>query len=415
MFNTVTSLAALSALAAITSAQALPDNQVPFIGAGVLHNNDPALKNYTTKFRPPFENSVYGGYYSWEVNNNTVAIANFSSWTAPSSSLVKYPFFIINEGDPKPLNLTTSFSQKCRGTTCGCLDHQNFKKILVILFENEVYNWTMGDPWWQLAARRGKLLTNSHGITHPSLPNYAAMAAGDFFGLANEDFYNINATTIYDLLDAKNIDFATYVEWYNQEATERGPHDCNNYVTYGPIDSTNPQWHSQIYRRLDVPPLLFSTYTSNYTRCSKIYNATTKFDEDVFSKTLPPFSWYVPDMLHNGHDPESDSDYAHQSTTSGMWLNSFLDMYLPALTEQETLVVAIFDEATWQNDDDSSPNNNNQMATILFGHGIEANTKNDTYFTQYGLLRGVIDNFGLGSLGRNDTNATNGNLYDFIN
>ncbi|KAK9369483.1 hypothetical protein V1509DRAFT_619557 [Lipomyces kononenkoae] len=278
------------------------------------------------------------------------------------------------------------------------------------MFENEVFNWTMGDPYWKVLATRGKLLTNSHAITHPSLPNYAAIVAGDFFGVENEDWYNYNVSTIYDLLDLAGVDYATYAEWYTPLATSRGPNDCNNYPFPGPLDGTNLRWSSPVYRRLDVPPLLFTTYTSNYTRCSKIYNATAQFDSDVFSHSLPPYSFYVPDMLHNAHDPEADSDYAHQSTTGGIWLNAFLDLYLPALTAQGTLVVLTFDEATWPNNSDSIPNNNNQIATLLFGAGITPNTTDDTYITHYGVLRGSITKFGLGSLGRNDTNATNGDL-----
>ncbi|KAL1985255.1 hypothetical protein VTN96DRAFT_8054 [Rasamsonia emersonii] len=401
---------ALLALSACAAGQSLPDSKVPFIGGGVYKADDPKLANYTFQFKPPFANANYGGYYSWQVNNNTVAITNFTGYTAPPDSLTKYPFFLISEGKPKAINPNPSDKAR-RDDEHG----QKFQKILHIIFENEYYGWTMSDPWWQLLARRGKLLTNSHGITHPSLPNYAAMVAGDFFGIANEDFYHINATTVYDLLDAKGLDYATYVEWYNPAETQRGPNDCNNYVTYGPMDNTNPEWVSQIYRRLDTPAMLFTTYTTDYRRCSKIYNATDKFDADVRSHSLPAYSFYVPDMLHNGHDPESDSDYVHQSTTSGMWLNAFLDMYLPALQEQGTLVVATWDEATWTNDSDSIPNNNNSIATVLFGHGITPNTKDDTYITHYGLLRGVIHNFGLGSLGRNDTNATNGDLYALVN
>ncbi|KAF7157244.1 hypothetical protein CNMCM5623_001367 [Aspergillus felis] len=409
--------AALVALAALASGQnALPAAQVPFIGGGVLQKNDPRLANYTFVYRPPFDPEVYGGYYHWSVNNETVAVANFTGYDAkdgysiPDDSYTMYPFFSVGEKNPRGINQTPLFKPKEE----DCDKDPKFKKILHIIFENEVFSWTMADPYWQLLARRGKLLTNSHGVTHPSLPNYAAFLAGDVFGLAKEDFYNIDATTIYDLLDVKGIDYATYVEWYSPAATKRGPLDCNNYIFNGPIDSTNPNWSSQSYRRLDVPALLFSTYTSEYERCAKIYNATERFADDVKSGKLPAYSYYVPDMLHNGHDPNSDSDYVHQTTTSGSWFNAFLDLYLPELEKQGTLVVATFDEATWQNDDDTTPNNNNQIVTLLFGAGVTPNTKDDSYITHYGVLRGAIQNFGLGSLGRNDTNATNGNLFDLV-
>ncbi|KAF7167907.1 hypothetical protein CNMCM6106_003277 [Aspergillus hiratsukae] len=423
MFTTSAALVALATLA--SSQQALPADDVPFIGGGVLQRNDPRLANYTFVYRPPFDPAVYGGYYQWAVNNETVAIANFTGYDAqdgyfiPDGSYTMYPFFSVGEKNAKGINPSPLFKEdegkgKGKGKGARGGETQKFKKILHIIFENEVFSWTMADPYWQLLARRGKLLTNSHGITHPSLPNYAALLAGEVFGMANEDFYNIDATTIYDLLDVRGIDYATYVEWYTPAVTKRGPLDCNNYIFNGPIDSTNPNWASQVYRRLDVPALLFSTYTSDYERCTKIYNATEKFADDVNSHKLPAYSYYVPDMLHNGHDPMSDSDYAHQTTTSGYWFNAFLDLYLPELEKQGTLVVATFDEATWQNDDDTTPNNNNQIVTLLFGAGVTPDTKDDAYITHYGLLRGAIQNFELGSLGRNDTNATNGNLFDLV-
>ncbi|KUJ06295.1 uncharacterized protein LY89DRAFT_769550 [Mollisia scopiformis] len=364
--------------------------------------------------QPTFDPSTYGEYYTWAVNNNTVGINNNTFQTDPlgipntPDENTIFPFFVINEGTPKKNIIDDDADRQQPG-------HRKFKKILHVIFENEVFSWTMGDQRWKLLAKRGRLLTNSHAITHPSLGNYASILAGDYFGIADEDFYNINATTIYDLLDEKSIDYATYAEWYTPLETKRGPNDCNNEMFIGPLDSTNPAWNGPVYRRLDVPPLLITTYTSDYTRCSKIYNATGKFDDDVSSHNLPPYSIYVPDMLYNAHDPESDSDYAHQPTTAGIWFNAWLDIYLDDLKDQGTLVVATFDEATWQNDDDSDPNNKNQIATILFGQGITPNTQDPAYITHYGVLKGTIANFNLGSLGRNDTNATNGNLAVLVN
>jgi hypothetical protein len=421
------SIAVLAALSDSTSAQkALPDNQVPNVGGGVYKASDPALANYKLKYLPPFTTD-YGGYYTWAANNNTVALYNVTAVMSPlgmnktfgGTSDTKYAFFSVSEGTPKKISASKK-SSNSNNCTCSSQGQDGngtgkFKKIVHVMFENEVYGWTMNDSWWKLLATRGKTLTNSHGVTHPSVSNYISLAAGDYFGIENQDWYNIDATTIWDLLDAKGLDYATYAEWYTPAKTARGPNDCNQAMYMGPLDSTNPKWNNPTYRRVDNPPMHFISYTSNYTRCSKIYNATTKWDDDVFSHSLPPYSFYVPDMLHNGHDPESDSDYNHQPTTAGIWFNAFLDMYLPALMEQGAIVVASWDEATWQNDDDSTPNNNNSIATLVFGHGITPNTTDDTYITHYGTLRGTITNFGLGSLGRNDTNATNGDLSMLIN
>jgi hypothetical protein len=422
--NAFTNAVSALALASLATAQyALPAKDVPFIGGNVFKSNDPAVAGYPFSYSSPFDPEQYGGYYYWSVNNDTVSGSNFTGYGTkegyilPDGATGKYPFFQISEGHPKAINKTKLFGTctPAAGNSCAATQCEGkFKKILHIIFENEVYKWTMGQAYWKLLATRGKLLTRSYAITHPSLPNYAAIVAGDFFGMADEDFYNVNATSIYDLLDAKNISYGTYAEWYNPIATHRGPNDCNNYITNGPIDNTNPDWSSQVYRRLDVPALLFSSYTSKYERCSKIYGANNTFADHVMSHTLPEYSFYVPDMLHNAHDPTSDSNYFNQPNTGGEWLNAFLDLYLPQLEAQGTLVVATFDEATWWNDADSDPNNDNHIATILFGAGITPNTTDDSYITLYGMLRGAIQNFGLGSLGRNDTNATNGNLFDLV-
>ncbi|KAJ5358912.1 uncharacterized protein N7496_011325 [Penicillium cataractarum] len=415
--NTFTNAVSALALASAATAQyALPAKDVPFIGGNVFKRNDSAVASFPFSYTPPFEANQYGGYYTWSVNNETVSGTNFTGYGTkegyllPDGATGKYPYFQVSEGHPKTISKSKLFTN-CPGS--GQCEGR-FKKILHIIFENEVYDWTMGQAYWKLLATRGKLLTRSYAITHPSLPNYAAIVAGDFFGMAHEDFYNVNASSIYDLLDAKNVSYGTYAEWYNPIATHRGPNDCNNYITNGPVDNTNPDWWSQVYRRLDVPALLFSSYTSSYERCSKIYGANTTFADHVMSHTLPEYSYYVPDMLNNAHDPTSNSNYFNQPNTGGEWLNSFLDLYLPHLEAQGTLVVATFDEATWWNDDDASPNNDNHIATILFGAGVTPNTTDDSYITLYGMLRGAIQNFGLGSLGRNDTNATNGNLFDLV-
>lgn len=422
--QTFTNAVSVVALATAATAQyALPAKDVPYTGGNVFKSNDPAVSGMPFSYTPPFDPSVYGGYYYWSVNNQTVAGTNFTGYTpkqgyyVPSGSTGKYPFFQVSEGTPKAINSSQLFTTCAPSVGSSCATTQcqgKFKKILHIVFENEVYQWTMGQAYWKLLATRGKLLTNSYAITHPSLPNYAALISGDFFGMADEDFYNVNATSVYDLLEAKGVSYGTYAEWYNPIATHRGPSDCNNYITNGPIDSANSAWASQVYRRLDVPALLFSSYTSEYSRCSKIYNANSTFANDVKSHNLPEYTFYVPDMQHNAHDPAGDSDYFNQPNEGAMWLNSFLDLYLPELEAQGTLVVATFDEATWWNDSDDTPNNKNHIATILFGAGVTPNTVDNSYVTLYGMLRGAIQNFGLGSLGRNDTNASNGNLFDVV-
>ena len=63
-------------------------------------------------------------------------------------------------------------------------------------------------------AKEGILLTNYHAVTHPSEPNYGASAAGDTFGMDNDDFHQLpaNISTIADLFDTRGIAWGQYQE-----------------------------------------------------------------------------------------------------------------------------------------------------------------------------------------------------------
>lgn len=62
--------------------------------------------------------------------------------------------------------------------------------------------------------KQGILLTEYHGLTHPSQPNYIASAGGDYFGLDHDEFIQVpeNVSTIVDLLDTRHIDWKGYFQ-----------------------------------------------------------------------------------------------------------------------------------------------------------------------------------------------------------
>lgn len=121
--------AALVALATLASGQnAIPAADVPFIGGGVFQRNDPYLANYTFVYRPPFDAKVYGDYYRWSVNNETVAIANLTGYDAqdgyyiPDGSYNMYPFFSVGEKHPRsidPAPLLDPQRRPCQGPCRG--------------------------------------------------------------------------------------------------------------------------------------------------------------------------------------------------------------------------------------------------------------------------------------------------------
>lgn len=62
--------------------------------------------------------------------------------------------------------------------------------------------------------KQGILLENYFSTTHPSEPNYVAVAGGDNFGMDNDNLTEIpaNVSTVADLLDSKGVSWAEYQE-----------------------------------------------------------------------------------------------------------------------------------------------------------------------------------------------------------
>ena len=63
-------------------------------------------------------------------------------------------------------------------------------------------------------AKKGILLTNYFGLTHTSEPNYVAVVGGEYFGMNNDNLFNVpaNVSTIVDLLESKGITWAEYMQ-----------------------------------------------------------------------------------------------------------------------------------------------------------------------------------------------------------
>ena len=60
---------------------------------------------------------------------------------------------------------------------------------------------------------------------------------------------------------------------------------------------------------------------------------------------------------------------------------------------------------------------NNRVATLIVGNGLPANLRNttdDTFYTHYSLISTVSANWGLGCLGRGDSNRTLNNVFQFV-
>lgn len=246
------------------------------------------------------------------------------------------------------------------------------KRIFVVVLENTTYEEAVAQPFMKRLISEGALLRNYHGVAHPSLPNYIAMAAGSAYGVDDDAPVTLDERSLADLLEARGLTWKVYAENY--------PGGC--YL--------GSSADHELYVRRHVPFLMFKDIVTNATRCGRIVNATT-FDADIAANRLPTFAYYIPNNHDNGHDTNA--------ATADLFLqNRFATLLKDSRFTAGTLFVVTFDESELD-----SPSNH--IATIVWGAGVHKGATSDRRYSHYNLLRTIEDLLGTPTLGKSDSTS----------
>ncbi|KAI1413015.1 phosphoesterase-domain-containing protein [Hypoxylon sp. FL1857] len=287
----------------------------------------------------------------------------------------------------------TSDVEKARATAKTLSPTSNvkgkaFDRLAIIWLENTDYDMAIGDPNLAWLAKRGITLSNYHALTHPSQPNYIGSISGDYLGMQNDDFTQIdkNVSTIIDLLEDKGISWGEYQE-------------DMPYSGFEGLAYVNQKNGKNDYVRKHNPAVSYNANAGVIDRLAVIKNLTT-FYKDLENETLPQWMFITPNMTSDGHDTDV--------TVSGQWTRSFLE---PLLSDsrfmQNTLVIVTFDE-------NETYTIQNRILAILIGDAVPADlvgTTDDTYYNHYSELATVEANWDLHTLGRFDVGA---NVFKFV-
>ncbi|CAO3683047.1 unnamed protein product [Rhizopus stolonifer] len=257
-----------------------------------------------------------------------------------------------------------------------------FDHFLQIWFENEDFETMTKIPGFANLAKDGILLDNYNAITHPSQPNYIAAAGGSNFGITDDDYYNIpaNVSSIFDLLEKKGLSWKMYQE---------------SIPSIG-----NTDYRVGTYVRKHNPAASFDSIGLNKTRLQNIVDGD-QLNKDIEAGTLPNWMFYTPDMNNDGHD--TNASYA------GQWLANFHKTTLSNKKLLEKTVILIsFDETR------TFPIRNRVWSLLLGAVPKKLKgTIDNTFYTHFSTLSTVEHNWDLGNLGRQDTNKTVSNVFDF--
>jgi acid phosphatase len=282
------------------------------------------------------------------------------------------------------VNALTTPSSRWEGVVKGVV----FDRFVSIWLENTNFAPAVADPNLAELIKQGILLDNYFSTTHPSEPNYVAVAGGDNFGMDNDNLTMIpaNVSTIVDLLESKGITWAEYQEGLPFSGFPGfafpNPDGSNNYV------------------RKHNPLIIYNSVADIPERAANIKNFTL-FEQDLNNNNLPQWMFITPNEQNDAHDTNI--------TFAGTFIHQFLSPLLanPNFNTDRTLILLTFDET-------GVDNVQNRVANILLGGAVPKHligTNDSVFYDHYSELATVEANWGLPTLGRRDVGA---NVFSFV-
>ena len=241
--------------------------------------------------------------------------------------------------------------------------------IMIVLEENKSFAQIIGNPaapYINALARQGMLFTQSHGVTHPSQPNYLALFSGTTRGISsNACPLELGGASLAGALLEKGLSFTSYAESMPQAGFE----GC----VYG------------AYMRKHNP-------VANWKELAALNQPFSAFPQD-FEK-LPTVALVVPDQRHDMHDGSIAQGDA--------WLERNIEPYAQwAMTHNSLLIV------TWDEDDGSA---NNRVATLFIGPMVKRGNSAQ-HINHYSVLRTIEESYGLPYLGESAHAAPVGGVW----
>jgi hypothetical protein len=232
-------------------------------------------------------------------------------------------------------------------------------KVLVVVEENHTQRSALsGMPYLaSLAAKYGR--TSAYrAVTHPSLPNYLALAGGSTFGVrddAGPSAHHVAGPSAFDRAIAAGRTAKTYAEAMPAACA---PSSTSRYaVKHNPWAYFSDAVSRSNCRRFDVPT---GTVSAGPLR------------SDINTGRLPTLGLLVPDICHDGHD-------CSLATADG-WLKSWLPVVQagPDYRAGRLAIVVTFDE------DDTS--GNNTVLTVVVSP-YTSHIVSSRAYTHYSLAR----------------------------
>jgi len=239
----------------------------------------------------------------------------------------------------------------------------SFGHAVVVVLENKSRDEVLGNHHaraFNAFAADGAVLSGYRGVTHPSLPNYLALASGSTHGISDDcTRCTVSGRSLADTLAARGRTWKTYAEGLPR-----------------------PGWTGASkgrYAKKHVPFLYFRRVLARPAWERRVV-PLSQLSRDLAARRLPSFALVVPDLCHDMHDCSV--------ATGDAWLKGFLPRLLKVA---RTAVFVVFDE--------SDSHHNPAIPAIALGPLVRPGSRFGAAMSHYGLLRTIEDGLGLPRLG----------------
>ena len=265
------------------------------------------------------------------------------------------------------------------GGACGraATAPATYRHVIWIWMENHPYDEIIGAkaaPFANRLAARCGLATNSHNITHPSLPNYIAATSGGTQGISDDcgpSECPRRVQSLFGQLQAAGMTWTAY--------DESMPAPCSLSDDSG----TNPPGN---YAPKHNPAVYYLPLRAGCRRNVVALGtpAAGAFARALRARSLARFSFITPNLCNDTHDcPVSTGD---------AWLSRWLQAIVasPTYRSERTAIFITWDEGEGGSTDDCATNTTDRgchVATIVVSPSTPRGTRSARLFNHYALLR----------------------------
>ena len=260
-------------------------------------------------------------------------------------------------------------------------DIPRYDHVIVVVEENHAYNELIGSvnaPYINELAKEGTLFTESHGIGHPSQPNYLALFSGDTQGVSGDGCLAGKTPFKTPNLGAALINRKLTFMGYAESMPSVGFLGCTS------LSSSVTVGH--LYARKHTP---WVNWIGTGKNCIPDSLSVPMTDFPKNFKHLPTIAFVIPNMDYDMHNIGFAGDAA-AVRRGDKWLKDHLSDYASWAKKHNSLLIITFDE------DDYDSRNGNKIPTIFYGDKVNQMEYNQR-ITHYTVLHTLEVMYGLPS------------------